>query len=100
MQYRPQPGSGEQDPRRLRSHVLALLDELQTVDPRRLVLQLGNEEKDAAALRSLVSQLNEALAAAYIEESGHKYHTPDCAISQAPAFRPGPCTCGGRHEPG
>ena len=99
MQYRTQPDPGEQDPTRLRSHVLVLLDELQTVNPRRGILQLGNEEKDAAALRSLISQLNEALAEAYIEESGHKYHTYDCAINQAPAFRPGPCTCGGGRQP-
>jgi hypothetical protein len=40
-----------------------------------------------------INDLREMLADAYIELSGKKIHTSDCATSRAPAQTPGKCDC-------
>lgn len=40
-----------------------------------------------------IGRLHEELAAAYIKLSGTDQHASDCATSNAPAMKPGPCDC-------
>ena len=52
---------------------------------------------DVADLIVLISkerdEVKELLAQAYIELSGKKVHTSDCATSGAPAYTPRKCDC-------
>lgn len=45
------------------------------------------------ALEAEVERLREELAAAYVDQSGTVQHASDCATSNAPAMKPGPCDC-------
>ncbi len=40
-----------------------------------------------------LGQTREELAFAYIKLSGKRTHASDCATSNAPAMKPGPCDC-------
>lgn len=53
-------------------------------------------ETDPKVLHSHIGVLNEELAEAYIRLAGvpAEWHSTECAINQAPAYRPGPCSCG------
>jgi len=42
---------------------------------------------------SVIGQLREKLAAAYVELSGSKNHASDCATSNSPAMTPEKCNC-------
>lgn len=84
-QLRPQPDHSETDHGVLVSHISDLVDEIAAAG-----LSASNE------LHAAISVLNELLADAYLAESGApaENHKSDCAINQAPSYRPGPCDCG------
>ena len=44
-------------------------------------------------LEAEVERLREELAAAYVDQPGTVQHASDCATSNAPAMKPGPCDC-------
>ena len=44
-------------------------------------------------LSAETGEARELLAGAYIELSGKKHHSSDCATSNAPAMLPGRCDC-------
>lgn len=48
---------------------------------------------DCNALGAENERLREELAAAYVDQSGTNQHASDCATSNAPAMKPGPCDC-------
>lgn len=92
---RPQPDRDETDPDALHDHVGVLRTELWRVAGGRAQVHMRTET-DASLLHAQIEQLNEFLADAYIKRSGAPaaVHQTDCAVNQAPAFRPGPCECG------
>ena len=53
-------------------------------------------ETNTVALQRYIGELHRELAEAYIRLTGlpAAKHTTDCAVNQAPAYRPGPCDCG------
>ena len=77
----------------LHDHIAVLRAELARVTRRRLAVRMRTETS-TLALRTKISWLNIHLAEAYIEQAGASGgHSTECAINQAPAFRPGPCNC-------
>lgn len=65
--------------------------------PCRSELPMGEDLRRAAdridAREAEIDRLREELAAAYIELSDRTEHASDCATSNAPAMKPGPCDC-------
>jgi hypothetical protein len=92
---RPQPDATETDPDVLHDHVEVLRGELASVTGLRRKVRMRNET-DARVLHEEIGRLNEQLADAYLARAGTpaQAHTSECAINQAPAYRPGPCNCG------
>lgn len=84
-QLREQPDRSETDHGLLVSHISDLADEIEHAG-----LNASRE------LHAAISVLNELLGEAYLAKAGVPYekHSNDCAIKQAPAYRPGPCDCG------
>ena len=66
-------------------------------DGRKTMMRLNSNGDEAAdrieALEAENERLREELAAAYIKLSGTDQHASDCATSNAPAMKPGPCDC-------
>src|SRR5205814_5113872 len=91
---RPQPAFDERDVDVLNSHVDTLTHELEALTGLRLTR--ANRDTQPPAIQRRIQELNEELAEAYINVAGvpPEAHTPECAINQAPAYRPGPCDCG------
>jgi len=57
--------------------------------------------KDASEqMQDIIGQVNEKLADRYLANAGvpAQDHDAQCAINQAPAYRPGPCDCDARQQ--
>ena len=92
---RAQPDRNETDPEVLHDHIETLRSELRRVAGRRAQVRMRTLT-DPRLLHGEIEQLNELLSDAYIAQSSAPplAHRTDCAVNQAPAFRPGPCDCG------
>lgn len=97
IQYRPrpQPHADETDPDVLHDHIGQLRGELVGVLGGHRNVHMRTE-MDARVLHGQIVALNVQLAKAYVAAAGVPAgdHATDCAINQAPAFRPGRCDCG------
>ena len=56
-------------------------------------LGLQPRRRSLDELRAENERLREELASAYVDQSGAVQHASDCATSNAPAMKPGPCDC-------
>ena len=98
---REQPALDETDVGILHDHIAVLRTELAKLTRQRLAVRMRTETS-ALALQAEIGSLNEALAEAYVHLAGAPpgSHATECAINQAPAYRPGPCDCGARVRAG
>lgn len=82
---RPQPDLDCPDLVALADHLLSLLSELEAI----------GGKNASAQMQDLIGQLNEKLADRYSANAGvpAQAHEVQCAINQAPAYRPGPGDC-------
>lgn len=98
---REQPPLDETDVEVLHDHIAVLRGELAKLTRQRLPVRMRTETS-ALVLQAEIAGLNEALAEGYVDLAGVPpgSHATECAINQAPAYRPGPCDCVARIRAG